>query len=1753
MGVVCFLMYFLFFNTLVSLVIAGPEGAQVVNGEVSIQQSGNNTAITASDKAIINYSSFDIAQPETVRFIQPGSNASVLNRILSANPTNINGTLLANGRVFFVNPAGVYIGNGARINVNQLVASGLNISNADFINGRYNFAGGNGAVINNGDITAQQVYLIGKQVTNSGNISCPAGYVVMAAGDRVFLGEPGSDIVLDVEGTSLSESAASEVGVLNEGTVEAAGGIIALAAAGDIYSQAISNVGSLSTSVEAGKAGQIKLTAAAGEVVNTGIIEASGSEGGRIAMEGARVGQFGTIHADGASGDGGSIDLWADEVVALSPGSLTTVNAGTNGDGGEVIAYSPDSALFWPDAKIEAKGGSMSGNGGFVEVSGKKHVEVYGSVDAGANNGLVGLFFIDPYNVEITSADAFGSWDGGNPDTFTPTGTGSTILDTTLETNLGAQNVKVSTVNGAGVEDGDITINASIDYGGNNYLTLEADDDIIFGVSGAITLTGGACDLTLIAGNTTSDGGILNDNDRTVTMGTGNLRMVADAGIGSSDNPVLTANLTNVAATTQTGGIFINNSGSGNINVTSVGGTNGLTTTTSGNISVINSAGNIALAQAITTASDGTITLNAGTNAIDTGDQTVNAGAGTISLTSDSVDFGTTADAIVTTGAVTLQPSTAATSIGIGDGAGAAYQLDDAEIAAIQNGTSGITIGRSDGTGGVTINAINFNDPVTIQSPSGGSIAVNGQITGAGDASVTLDGSGATTLAADIVTAGQNITINDSVTLGEATSTTLSTGAAAAGNISITGTVNGTPAGIAEDLSLISGTGTIGVTGAVGGTDPLGTLTLQSNTGTETGAVTFSNNVAVATLTTFAQAYAVTLQGTINVIDNDTSFVNTGLTTIGNGSGDSSTFTGGLDATSAGGVSIAGIVATTDTQMDLGATTMTADSTLKSGTGAINVASMGGDFDLTLQSDVVGATGAVTFAGNVVVNDIITFAQAYAVTLQGTTNVIDSDTSFLNTGLTTIGNGSGDSSTFTGGLDATSAGGVSMAGTVATTDTQMDLGATTLTTDSTLKSGSGAINVASLGGAFTLSLQDALAASTGNVTVAGDATLTGLTTFGGAANYDVALNGGGTITNDTTFANVGAITLGDGAGDSLTFTGGLNTTSGSGTSIAGTVATTAQDMDLGATTLTADTTLSGSAIIFNSTVDGGHSLIVNDGAGTTIFKDDVGSGAALTSLTTDADGSTELWGNVTTSGAQTYNNNVTVVGDNTLRAGGNLTVGIGKSLTGDGDLTLEATGGGITANTINMSVDDHTLSLTQNNTIDMADFSVTNYENTDLVLDSTGGSAIVTGSAADDWKSITASAEDNIELHGDGDIKIGGNLDSDSGGVSIVSDNGGIYDVDSYDYGTNMGTALDNVIITGNPAAGAGVDLPFGSGKAAIVLRSSKDLILGPSAILTADGSYSPIANDDRKSVDFDKSISGGGDRIDVAIYLGNYWAALSLTGRDIEVNSLVSISNNGTMVVDAGEKVIFNSNFYKSGFNTSNRLEVVSRISNDLNEVRRFDRLPHADDPEAIRTRFEASTGHFTGAYVLRGVKAFAEVLALTDPVPLVPPRPLEPEFRGEVEGPDTEALATLLSELGIGVQPYVTEAFAGSLSTDLRLYKAAEILQELMPVLEDADGSRIAALRKAVAQFFPTLDSLSDEEMDSFSQVLEDHKGDGTEFDLAGQCIFALREYINILSTEIGWPVEKSVEFVMGRYVPRIAENDEIRIAVIQMHLQK
>ena len=308
-----------------SVFAGGPEGAEVVNGSAQFSQDGSYTTIVASDNAIINYQKFDIARPEIVEFIQPSDAASVLNRILGASPTRIDGTLLANGRVFFVNPAGVIFGESAQVNVTQLIASALDISNADFINGNYVFAGDSGDVVNKGTIQARErAYLIGRQVANLGNIDCPGGYVILASGDRVFLGAPGSDVLVEVTASPPpvgQEQVAAGSALTNEGAIDVGAGKIVLAAAGDLYSQAILNTGRLSASVDDGDAGDVELSATDGRVVNEGSIEATSNSGagGAVKVDGYDVISSGTVDVSSgsAAAPGGAIVIEAEAGVAL--------------------------------------------------------------------------------------------------------------------------------------------------------------------------------------------------------------------------------------------------------------------------------------------------------------------------------------------------------------------------------------------------------------------------------------------------------------------------------------------------------------------------------------------------------------------------------------------------------------------------------------------------------------------------------------------------------------------------------------------------------------------------------------------------------------------------------------------------------------------------------------------------------------------------------------------------------------------------------------------------------------------------------------------------------------------------------------------------------------------------------------------------------------------------------------------------------------------------------------------------------------------------------------------------------------------------------------------------------------------------------------------------------------------------------------------------------------------------------------------
>jgi filamentous hemagglutinin family protein len=181
---------------------ANPVVNNVAAGQASISQSGNNMTINQSTgKAIINWNSFNIAQNESTHFNQP-TGGIALNRIAAINGiSQIYGQLSATGQIILINPAGIYFGPTAHVNVGSMIASTANMSDENFLKGNYKFEavpGYSGAVINNGSIVAANhglVALIGQNVENNGTIRANLGSVVLGSGNAFTFTFVGNDLI----------------------------------------------------------------------------------------------------------------------------------------------------------------------------------------------------------------------------------------------------------------------------------------------------------------------------------------------------------------------------------------------------------------------------------------------------------------------------------------------------------------------------------------------------------------------------------------------------------------------------------------------------------------------------------------------------------------------------------------------------------------------------------------------------------------------------------------------------------------------------------------------------------------------------------------------------------------------------------------------------------------------------------------------------------------------------------------------------------------------------------------------------------------------------------------------------------------------------------------------------------------------------------------------------------------------------------------------------------------------------------------------------------------------------------------------------------------------------------------------------------------------------------------------------------------------------------------------------------------------
>ncbi|MET3180120.1 UNVERIFIED_ORG: filamentous hemagglutinin family protein [Variovorax guangxiensis] len=300
-----------------------PTGWSVTSGNVSFTQNGNTLNILqGTPQALVNFATFNVGANALVDIRQPGSTSALLARTVGGDPSLIYGQIKANGVLWLINPAGIMVGPGARIDVGSFIASTLNVSDSDFLAGRLMFRGtaSAGEVRNAGTINAASggsIYLVGPSVVNSGTLNAPNGEVLLAAGQTVQLvdtGTPGVSVA--ITGTPGEAK--------NLGRIAAEAGRIGLAAG------LVTNSGSINADSVVREGGRVFLRAS-GDLKTTAAsdISANGTTGGNVVLYAdgaAAIG--GRVSATGSAGRGGYVDTSGQR-------SLDVVNVPIVGRGGE--------------------------------------------------------------------------------------------------------------------------------------------------------------------------------------------------------------------------------------------------------------------------------------------------------------------------------------------------------------------------------------------------------------------------------------------------------------------------------------------------------------------------------------------------------------------------------------------------------------------------------------------------------------------------------------------------------------------------------------------------------------------------------------------------------------------------------------------------------------------------------------------------------------------------------------------------------------------------------------------------------------------------------------------------------------------------------------------------------------------------------------------------------------------------------------------------------------------------------------------------------------------------------------------------------------------------------------------------------------------------------------------------------------------------------------------------------------------------
>jgi filamentous hemagglutinin family protein len=818
-------------------------GTQVVpNGSVYDITGGTQSGDGAN--LFHSFQQFGLTPAEVANFIADPAVQNILGRVTGGNVSVIDGLLQVSGsdaNLYLINPAGILFGPNAVLNLDgsftatsaSAVGFGENwlqaIGDADYARLTGNptglaFGDNAAALINAGNLavpSGETLALVGGSVINTGTLTAPGGQIVVMA-------VPGENLVrITPEGARLS----LELATLPEAALpETSSGLTPL----DIPSLLRAGGEDVATGLTVNEDGTVSLTGSErplpttpGSTIASGNIDASGATGGTVYILGELVGVVDAGVDASGDAEGGTILVGGDyqgqgpvpnaRRTYVDSASEITADALTSDNGGQIIVWSDLATQAY--GSFNAKGGTASGDGGFVEISSLEFLDFAGSVNLSAPQGRIGTLLIDPTNIEIVA----GAGNSGlaDNDNFADPDIGSfnTISNTVIDS--ATANVILQATNNI-IFSAPITISQ-----GNVGLTAQAGNsiDVISTITtngGDITLSGDADGngegRVIVLGGLTTNGGLID----IAGASSGSFGIYTDAPIDSGGGAItFTGTSESVSGinifgsiTSQGGDISFTGTNSGvpetlfpflsgiyaDAPIDSGGGAitfTGTSESSSGiaifpNSTITSQGGDIAFSGTGLTGSGISVSSNVSSgsgNISFTGTSTGSSGIETFApidsrggaitftgtgiknngiFTSAPIDSGSGDFTIISdnpgiasplsgTGNLHIQPLSTNFDFALG---GTGTFLDATELAQIANGFATVTIGSSDITGDITLAGdVTFSNTFSATLETGGSINTSGlTLAGTGTTGLTLvAGNGVTTSAVN--TEGQGISI----------------------------------------------------------------------------------------------------------------------------------------------------------------------------------------------------------------------------------------------------------------------------------------------------------------------------------------------------------------------------------------------------------------------------------------------------------------------------------------------------------------------------------------------------------------------------------------------------------------------------------------------------------------------------------------------------------------------------------------------------------------------------------------------------------------------------------------------------------------------------------------------------------------------------------------------------------------------------------------------------------------------------------